>query len=96
MALTLTSRRVDPLIADAAAAVVAPTATPNPGAVATSEVPPPTSSVPSRQQTTYRGPPSVKRGPARRCPRQRPQRSASYNFTAAEVHAAGDRERQRA
>ena len=53
MALTLTSRRVDPLIADAAAALSAGTAS---GAPRTSEVPPaPSSGAPSRRQTTYRG-----------------------------------------
>src|SRR6187402_936515 len=57
MALTLTSRRVDPLIADAAAA---PSSGPNPalgGGGRPSEVPPPTSAsgAPSRRQATYRG-----------------------------------------
>jgi len=49
MALTLTSRRVDPLIADAAAALSAGTRT--------SDVPPPPSAsgAPSRRQATYRG-----------------------------------------
>jgi predicted regulator of Ras-like GTPase activity (Roadblock/LC7/MglB family) len=49
MALTLTSRRVDPLILDAATsgnASVAPRA---------SEPPPPASGAPSRRQATYRG-----------------------------------------
>ena len=53
MALTLTSRRVDPLIADAVAA--APTSTPHPSLPPrNSEVPPP-SGAPSRRQATYRG-----------------------------------------
>jgi predicted regulator of Ras-like GTPase activity (Roadblock/LC7/MglB family) len=52
MALTLTSRRVDPLIADGAAAI----STGNPSlAPRTSEVPPPPSGAPSRRQATYRG-----------------------------------------
>jgi len=49
MALTLTSRRVDPLIADTAAALP-PSVAPR-----TSEVPPSTSGAPSRRQATYRG-----------------------------------------
>ncbi|HET7541272.1 MAG TPA: hypothetical protein VFK05_15445 [Polyangiaceae bacterium] len=53
MALNLTSRRVDPLILDAAAALSAESPAPGPR---TSEVPPPpTSSPPSRRQATYRG-----------------------------------------
>ncbi len=52
MALTLTSRRVDPLIADAAAAMSTGAA---PAAARTSEVPPPPSGAPSRRQATYRG-----------------------------------------
>jgi len=54
MALTLTSRRVDPLIAEAAAA---PTSVSSPSvAPRSSEVPPaPSSSAPSRRQATYRG-----------------------------------------
>ena len=52
MALTLTSRRVDPLIADAAAALAAGTPSVGPR---TSEVPPPPSGAPSRRQATYRG-----------------------------------------
>jgi predicted regulator of Ras-like GTPase activity (Roadblock/LC7/MglB family) len=51
MALTLTSRRVDPLILDAAAAA---SGNPPPGARA-SEPPPPASGAPSRRLTTYRG-----------------------------------------
>jgi predicted regulator of Ras-like GTPase activity (Roadblock/LC7/MglB family) len=52
MALTLTSRRVDPLIADAAAAGPSPSVAP-PRA---SEPPPPASGgAPSRRQATYRG-----------------------------------------
>ncbi|MET0793279.1 MAG: hypothetical protein ABW061_17290 [Polyangiaceae bacterium] len=55
MALTLTSRRVDPLIADAAAdnasATPAPSATPP----RVSEAPPQSSGTPSRRQATYRG-----------------------------------------
>jgi predicted regulator of Ras-like GTPase activity (Roadblock/LC7/MglB family) len=51
MALTLTSRRVDPLIVDAAAA-----ASGNPSvAPRASEPPPPASGAPSRRQATYRG-----------------------------------------
>jgi len=52
MALTLTSRRVDPLIADAAAALSAGTPSAGPRA---SEPPPPPSGAPSRRQATYRG-----------------------------------------
>jgi predicted regulator of Ras-like GTPase activity (Roadblock/LC7/MglB family) len=53
MALTLTSRRVDPLIGDAAAALA--TGTPSVGP-RSSEIPPPSASgVPSRRQATYRG-----------------------------------------
>ncbi len=58
MALTLTSRRVDPLIADAASASAPP---PSPSATPprTSEVPPQSGSggsgTPSRRQATYRG-----------------------------------------
>ena len=52
MALTLTSRRVDPLIADAAAALAAGTPSVGPR---TSEPPPPPSGAPSRRQATYRG-----------------------------------------
>jgi predicted regulator of Ras-like GTPase activity (Roadblock/LC7/MglB family) len=52
MALTLTSRRVDPLIADAAAAMSAGSPS---GGPRTSEVPPPPSGAPSRRQATYRG-----------------------------------------
>ena len=44
MALTLTARRVDPLIAEAAA-----------GTVSRSVPPPPSESPPSRRQATYRG-----------------------------------------
>ena len=53
MALTLTSRRVDPLIADAAAALAA--GTPSVGARTSELPPPPASGVPSRRQATYRG-----------------------------------------
>jgi len=49
MALTLTARRVDPLIADAAAAAPPSSAIPP----RTSEVP--QSGAPSRRQATYRG-----------------------------------------
>jgi len=52
MALTLTSRRVDPLVADAALAVSSASASLPPR---TSEVPPPPSGAPSRRQATYRG-----------------------------------------
>ena len=53
MALTLTSRRVDPLVADAAAA---PTSAAHPSVgPRSSEVPPPASGAPSRRQATYRG-----------------------------------------
>jgi predicted regulator of Ras-like GTPase activity (Roadblock/LC7/MglB family) len=53
MALTLTSRRVDPLILDAAAALSAESPALGPRS---SEVPPPaTSGPPSRRQATYRG-----------------------------------------
>src|SRR4051812_8637848 len=52
MALTLTSRRIDPLIADAAAALAA--SNPSVGA-RPSEPPPPGSGAPSRRQATYRG-----------------------------------------
>ena len=53
MALTLTSRRVDPLIVDAAAALSAPSPALAPRS---SEVPPPPASgAPSRRQATYRG-----------------------------------------
>jgi predicted regulator of Ras-like GTPase activity (Roadblock/LC7/MglB family) len=53
MALTLTSRRVDPLIADAAAALAA--GAPSAGARTSELPPPPASGVPSRRQATYRG-----------------------------------------
>ena len=54
MALTLTSRRVDPLVADAAAALSSNGASGSPPR--TSEVPPPPASgAPSRRQATYRG-----------------------------------------
>jgi hypothetical protein len=51
MALTLTARRVDPLIPDAAAAAPAPSVTP-PRA---SEGPKSASGEPSKRQATYRG-----------------------------------------
>jgi predicted regulator of Ras-like GTPase activity (Roadblock/LC7/MglB family) len=53
MALTLTSRRVDPLIMDATAA--APTSTAHPSAGQRSSEAPPNSGAPSRRQATYRG-----------------------------------------
>jgi len=53
MALTLTSRRVDPLVADSAAALSAGSPS---VPTRTSEVPPPPASgAPSRRQATYRG-----------------------------------------
>jgi predicted regulator of Ras-like GTPase activity (Roadblock/LC7/MglB family) len=53
MALTLTSRRVDPLILDGAAGISSDTPSAGPR---TSEVPPaPASGAPSRRQATYRG-----------------------------------------
>jgi len=52
MALTLTSRRVDPLIVDAAAAMSGGSPS---GGARTSDVPPPPSGAPSRRQATYRG-----------------------------------------
>jgi len=56
MALTLTSRRVDPLIVDAAAAATAPRSTAHPSAgPRNSEAPQPASGAPSRRQATYRG-----------------------------------------
>ncbi|HYQ27710.1 MAG TPA: roadblock/LC7 domain-containing protein [Polyangiaceae bacterium] len=53
MALTLTSRRVDPLIMDATAA--APTSTAHPSAGQRNSEAPPNSGAPSRRQATYRG-----------------------------------------
>ncbi|HEX2672811.1 MAG TPA: hypothetical protein VHM25_18130 [Polyangiaceae bacterium] len=53
MALTLTSRRVDPLIADAATALAA--GAPAVGARTSELPPPPASGAPSRRQATYRG-----------------------------------------
>ena len=53
MALTLTSRRVDPLILDAAAAAGAPPASSSTIPPRASEVP--QSGAPSRRQATYRG-----------------------------------------
>ncbi|HYQ42410.1 MAG TPA: hypothetical protein VER11_10580 [Polyangiaceae bacterium] len=52
MALTLTSRRVDPLIADASTALSASAPSVAPRG---SEVPPSASGAPSRRQATYRG-----------------------------------------
>lgn len=52
MALTLTSRRVDPLISEAAAALSSVTPSAGPRG---SETPPSTSGAPSRRQATYRG-----------------------------------------
>jgi len=55
MALTLTSRRVDPLIAEAAAALPTNTNTPSTPPRNSETPPPPSGGVPSRRQTTYRG-----------------------------------------